>query len=546
MRKYLLLLLAVVLIGVGACSDDGDDDASADDTTEATSGDGDDASAEDPVPGGTLTFGLASETSGYNPSTDQITLSGYQVAAALYDVLVAYDENAEWQPYLAESLEPNDDFTEWTITVRPDIEFHDGTPLDAAVLAQNLQATKDSPLLGQVFRAVETITAVDDRSVLVEMNSPWASFPHTLTAQPGLIVAPSVLEEPNGGQNPVGTGPFRLDRYIRDQEMVVTKNEDYWREGYPLLDEIEFRIIGDEVSRQSALEAGEIDIMEVRDANQVADFETRDDFVVYVAEEGEATETILFFNTAAAPFDEPVAREAVAYALDRDEISQVMSGGAAPPAAGPFKESSPWYAEGIEYPTLDLEQAEELAAEYEAETGEPLEFTMLVAPTPASQQLGSLIQQQLEQAGIVMSIETIEPTQLLLDILSGDYQMGGGDALFGSTHPDREYTFLHGDNAIEPGAGLGTGLTRIKNADVDEGLDAARTSDDQEDQAEGWAQVQQGLRDELAFLFLLHDDVGAIATPEVRDVLNWTLPDGEPGLPIEQNVVRTYQLWLGS
>src|SRR5690606_25100531 len=170
--------LAIVLVAMSlflfACSDDGGDDTSAD-TGSGSSGDDSPETGgdEQPKPGGTLRFGLASETSGYNPAVDQITLSGYQVAQAVYDRLVAYDENAEWQPYLAESLEPNDDFTEWVITLRPDVVFHDGTPLTGEVLAQNLQATKDSPLLGQVFRAVETIEVVDDLSVRVDMNTPW-------------------------------------------------------------------------------------------------------------------------------------------------------------------------------------------------------------------------------------------------------------------------------------------------------------------------------------------------------------------------------------
>jgi ABC-type transport system substrate-binding protein len=540
MRRGASIVLIALSLLLFACSNDNGDESEESEGSEgaATTAEG------EPTTGGTLRFGLASETSGYNPTVDQITLSGYQVAQAVYDRLVAYDENADWKPYLAESLEPNDDFTEWTITLRPDIEFHDGTPLTADVLRQNLQATKDSPLLGQVFRAVESIEVVDDLSVKVTMNTPWSSFPHTLTAQPGLIVAPSVLEEPGGNQRPVGTGPFVLEEYIRDQRMVVTRNDDYWREGYPLLDGIEFQIIGDEVTRAASLESGDIDIMEVRDGAQVADFESRDDFEVYLSDEGEVTEEILFFNTAAPPFDEPVAREAVATAIDREEISDVLSGGRFPPADGPFKEGSPWYVDDIAYPAHDTTEATALAEEYEAETGEPLSFTILIAPSPSAELLASLVQQQLARSGIEMSIETLEPTQTIVEILGGNFQAGTSNALFGSTHPDREYTFLHGDNALPPGQGLATAFTRIRNDDIDQALDDARTTDDPEEQAEAWGRVQAGLAEELGWLFLAHDEVGDLASPRVRDVVEWTLPDGEPGLPQEQNVVSLYQVWL--
>lgn len=534
MMRWRLLIVAVsVSLLFVACSSSDDDSATAPETT-----------TDAPTRGGTLTFGLASETSGYNPTVDQVTLSGYQVAQAVYDRLVAYDDNADWKPYLAESLEANDDFTSWTITLRPNIEFHDGTPLTAAVLQQNLLATKTSPLLGQVFRAVERIDVIDDLTVEVMMNTPWSSFPHTLTAQPGLIVAPSVLEEPDGGQHPVGTGPFVLEDYVRDQKMVLSRNDSYWREGYPLLDGVEFQIIGDEVTRAASLESGDIDIMEIRNGAQVAEFEARDDFVVYLGDEGEVTEEVLFFNTAVAPFDEPTAREAVATAIDRNEFSQVLSDGRFPPAAGPFQEGSVWYRDDIAYPDFDTEAARELADEYQSKTGEPLTFALQISPSPGSELLAALLQQQLDRAGIAMSIDTLEPTQGIVEVLGGSYQAATVDALFGSTHPDREYTFLHGDNALPPGEGLATGFTRVKNDEIDQGLDDARTTDDPEEQAEAWGRVQQGLADELGFLFLQHDEVGDVATHQVRDVVNWTLPGGDPGLPQEQNVVSLYQIWL--
>lgn len=539
MRRVAFIVLLFVAALLAGCSDD-------DGGGGAETGAGDGTATTDEAEqtrGGVLRFGLATETGGYNPAVDQVTLSGYQVTQAVYDRLVAYDENAEWQPYLAESLEPNDDFTEWVITLRPGVEFHDGTPLTADVLAQNLQATKDSPLLGQVFRAVETVESIDDLSVRVTMNTPWSSFPHTLTAQPGLIVAPSVLEEPDGGQHPVGTGPFVLEEWVRDNRMVLTRNENYWREGYPLLDGVEFQIIPDELTRAASLESGDIDIMEVRDGGTVAEFEANADYDVYLGDDGEATEQTLFFNTATAPFDDPIAREAVAGAIDREAIAEVLSDGRFPAATGPYKEESPWYVE-LDVPPLDPERAEELAAEYEDQHGEPLSFTILVSLSPATEQLASLIQQQLEAAGIEADIEALEPTQGLVDILGGEYQASVGNALWGSTHPDREYTFLHGDNALPPGQGLATAFTRLKNDEVDQGLDDARTTDDLDEQAEAWGRVQRALADELAFIWISHDEVGDVADPDVRDVDEWTLPDGDPGLPQEQNVVSLYQVWL--
>ena len=114
---------------------------------------------------------------------------------------------------------------------------------------------------------------------------------------------------------------------------------------------------------------------------------------------------------------------------------------------------------------------------------------------------------------------TEDATQALLSVLGGDYNLTLTNALFGSGHPDREYTFIVGSNALPPGQ-LATNFTRITNDDIDEGLDAARVTDDLEEQSAAWGQVQQGLADEMAFIFVTHNELGDVATPDVKDVLD--------------------------
>jgi ABC-type transport system substrate-binding protein len=535
------VLIVWVLVVAGACASGTEDTTSDTDDagTSSTDAPGGSDAEPTPEPGGVLRVGLATDMPGWNPASDQFTLSGYQVAAAVYDVLVRYDAEGVVRPYLAESFEANEDFTEWTFTLREGISFHDGTPLDAEVLALNFQMTKDSPLLGQVFQAVDSIEVVDDLTVQVNMSSPWASFPHTLTAQPGLIVAPSVFEEP---RTPVGTGPFVFESHEQDSELVVSKNDDYWREGYPLLDGIEFRILPDSRSRADTLKAGDVDMIEIREAGEIVSFEEDDQFVLYLDTYGETTESILMLNTAVAPFDNADARAAVNHGVDRQSIADTVFAGRYEVAEGPFEEDSPWY-QGVEFPGYDPEAAAEEAAAYEEATGEPISFTILVTPEPVSQQVATLVDQQMEELGIEVEIVTQDATQALLSVLGGDYDLTMGNALFGSGHPDREYTFIVGSNAIDPPQ-LATNFTRITNDDVDEGLQAARDTGDLEEQSAAWGQVQQGLADEMSFIFITHNELGDVATPEVKDLLDWTLPDGEPGMPQDQNVVSVYQIWL--
>lgn len=542
MRRFASGVLIVWLLAIAASCSSGSGDTASDDTSGDPPVDGSSATTEpgaDPTPGGVLRVGLAGDMPGWDPSQDQFTLSGYQVAAAVYDVLVRYDEDGVARPYLAETIEPNDDFTVWTFTLRPDIVFHDGTPLDADVLALNFEETKASPLLGQVFQAVESIEVVDELTVRVNMSTPWASFPHTLTAQPGLVVAPSVFEDP---RTPVGTGPFAFVSHEQDSQLTVTKNEDYWREGYPLLDGIEFRILTDSRSRADTLRSGDVDMIEIREAGEIVAFEDDDDFVLYLDTYGETTESMVMLNTAVPPFDDPDARAAVNHGIDRQGIADTIFSGRYEVANGPFREDSPWY-QGIEFPRSDVGAATEAIAAYEATTGEPLSFSILIPPEPVSEQVAALIDQQMSELGVEVDIVVQDGTQAILSVLGGDYDMTLTDALFGSGHPDREYTFIVGSNALDPPQ-LATNFTRITNADVDEGLDAARATDDPEAQAAAWGQVQQGLADEMSFIFVTHNELGDAASPDVMDLLTWTLPSGEPGMPQDQNVVSLYQVWI--
>jgi ABC-type transport system substrate-binding protein len=536
------VLIVWLLVVVAACAGDGDDEATSDTNGEgsaATDGPGGTDAERTPEPGGVLRIGLVGDMPGWNPAQDQFTLSGYQVAAAVYDVLVRYDAEGVARPYLAESIEPNADFTVWTFTLRPGITFHDGTPLDAEVLALNFEQTKASPLLGQVFQAVESVEVVDDLTVRVNMSTPWASFPHTLTAQPGLVVAPSVFEDP---RTPVGTGPFVFVSQEEGSELVVTKNEDYWREGYPLLDGIEFRVLTDSRSRADTLKSGDVDMIEIREAGEIVSFEEDEEFVLYLDTYGETTESIMMLNTAVPPFDNPDARAAVNYGVDRQGIADTVHAGRYEVANGPFEEDSPWY-QGVEFPSYDPDAAAEAAAAYEAATGEPISFSVLITPEPVAQQIATLLDQQMAEIGVEVDIVTQDGTQAILSVLGGDFDMTLTNALFGSGHPDREYTFIVGSNALPPGQ-LATNFTRITNDDVDQGLDAARVTDDLEEQSAAWGQVQEGLADEMAFIFVTHNELGDAASPAVQDLLAWTLPSGEPGMPQDQNVVSLYQVWL--
>ena len=113
----------------------------------------------------------------------------------MFDPLAAWGPNYDTEPYLAESITHNADYTVWDIKVRSGVTFHDGEKLDAAAVKKDLDAVKASALTGTTFGPVTSITIVDDLTVAVHMDMAWSAFPATLTAQVGLIASPEAARE---------------------------------------------------------------------------------------------------------------------------------------------------------------------------------------------------------------------------------------------------------------------------------------------------------------------------------------------------------------
>ena len=234
----------------------------------------------EPTTGGTLAFGLGAETSdGWDPTNSRWLGSGTIVSRAVYDRLAEYDESHVARPFLAESITANADFTMWTVKVRDGVTFHDGAPLDAAAVKLNLDKQKESLLTGAALQIMGAVEVVDDLTVQIAMDSPWATFPTALTTQAGVVAAPSQLEASaeDRSARAIGTGPFVFGTWRQDADLTVTKNPDYWLKDsanrpLPYLDGIDFKVLADVQSRGAALESGSVEVIESFDPAQILEY----------------------------------------------------------------------------------------------------------------------------------------------------------------------------------------------------------------------------------------------------------------------------------
>ena len=522
----MVAVVAVIAVGCGKSS------SSSSGTTEPGLANGTNitvANPGTPKSGGTLKFGLNAETDGWSPIKNQWAGSAYIVAGAIFDHLAEYDANGVAQPYLAESLTPNADFTVWTVKMRPNVTFHNGEKCDAAALKKNFDAQKASILTGPVFANLSTIDIVDDLTVKLTMSQPWSTFPDQMTTQPGAVAAPAMIDAPDGGvRSPIGTGPFSFVDWTQDAKLNVKKYDAYWRTGYPLLDGIQFQVLPDLSSRSAALLSGAVDVIEQGDAQQIKIL-TGDaqagQLQLYTDAGLQQNETFTALNTSKAPFDDVLARQILAYGTNRELLSTSVYQGLFKAALGPFGEDEPFYVK-TDMPDYDPVKAQQLSDEYKQKYGHPLQFSLLVTPQPEVMQIAQAGQQTYKDIGVEMTIQPEDQAKLIADVILGNYE-ATGFILFGSNTLDVNYVFIH-SKTVKPNGQLSLNFTRNDDPILSKALDDARKTNNRDEQIAQYKIVQDQMAKDLNFIWLVHNLEAIAYSNSTHGLTDQTLPDGQP------------------
>jgi ABC-type transport system substrate-binding protein len=537
----------VVAAACGSSSDDGEPGAESADVTQPVTG--------EVTTGGKLVYGVEAETSGFDPTTDRWAVSGNDIAFAIYDPLAAYDAEGDVQPYLAESFEPNADFTTWIINIRPNIQFHNGRPLDAGAVVGAMQGIQGSLLTGGAFRAIDTISAVpgNDLAVQVTMRQPWASFPATLVGQAGVIPAPEQLQGDAEAKSrrPIGTGPFVYESWVTDSAFTAKRNPNYWMKDeqgrqLPYLEEIEFRPIPDVQSRVASLTANDISMLHTTSDEFINQLraEAASGEIQAVEDRGENEETFVMLNASAAPFDNPLARQALAYATDVDTYLATFQVDPSKRTNSPFSKDSPYYADNP-YPSYDPERARQLVQEYTSQTNQPLAFTLGTTPVPVNRQLTQLLQEQWNAVGMQVDIRETEQSTFIVDAVSGRYQANTWRQ-FGANDPDADYVWWHQSNAT---GALALNIARYENQELSTALDAARATPDEAERARQYAIVQRIWGEQGPYIWLSTTTWLIAAQNDVRDFWNNPLPSAAnvasiPAMKYQSGSQRLTMTWI--
>src|SRR5215212_6315216 len=371
-----------------------------------------------------IIFSVGTDIDELDPRTTD-TQEGYTAAANVYDCLVLYDLGATTiRPGLAESWEISDDGLVYTFTLRQGVTFHDGAPFNADAVVTWFTSIKEGAPGSQydatrmVYMAdfitnwIDTVEAVDEFTIRMTLPSPYSPLLANLAIPIAGIPSPAAVAKGLDYVmvNPSGTGAFKLaspDDWTRDSQLVLQANPDYWG-GAPKVEQFIVRVIPESSTRLQSLEAGEIDVAWALVPEDVE--KTRDNPDLVVVEDAGLNTNYVEMNVTLEPFTSKEVRQALNYAVNKQELSDglyngnmVTAGGVLPPvdwAYNPDLKSYPY----------DPEKAKSLLAEAGYDESNPLSFTLMAYTVPrgynpAGDRLATAIQEYLSEVGVNVDIQ---------------------------------------------------------------------------------------------------------------------------------------------
>jgi peptide/nickel transport system substrate-binding protein len=361
-----------------------------------------------PVAGGKLIVARAGDMQGLDPHK-QTAFTSFRVLEHIYDPLLALDKDMNVIPNLAESWEWSNENKTLTMNLRQTVKFHNGDPLTSADVKasyERLLNEETGAAARSFFTSIETIEAPEDYVVVFNLTAPNAAILAAMTNPNSAVLSNELLES---GWDPateaVGTGAFKLTSWEPDNILILDKNPDFWIEGLPYLDSMEFRVLPDEASILAGLRAGTLDWALINDPRVGIVASGASGLVVSKATS--LAYHVLQLNAKRPVFQDLKVRQAISCAIDRQEVLDTASLGegiVTAPATPPFYQAP--LGDLFCY-QKDIEKAKALLAE----AGNPtVKFTIIAATDepPTATAEAQNIQAQLAEIGITAEIETLE------------------------------------------------------------------------------------------------------------------------------------------
>lgn len=383
----------------------------------------------------TLIYARGADSRGLDPAYVDDGESA-KVMCNIFEGLVKYKEGStEIEPCLASSYKVSDDGKEYTFELRKDVKFHDGTPFNADAVKFSIErqlppnAKDDMPYASFTFNPdiVSKVDKVNDYSVKIILKQPYTPFLANLAMSLSApIVSPEAVKKYGDKfiENPVGTGPFKFVSWQKDQAITLEKNNDYWGDKAKV-DKVVFKVTKENSVRASELMTGAVDIIDGVDPNDVKKLQ---DSKMNIYKDKGMNINYMAFNCSRAPFNDPKLREALSYAIDRNELVKFLYQGYADLANSPLPSFIPGYSDKVKPYEYNVDKAKQLLKEAGQENLKVKIVTYSNARpyNPVNgQKLAEAVQNYLTKAGVTATIEA-SPWKEYKDKTA----QGEGDILF--------------------------------------------------------------------------------------------------------------------
>jgi peptide/nickel transport system substrate-binding protein len=463
------------------------------------------------------------------------------MANAVFDSISALDTDGSAVPYLAESIEPVDgDLSKWQVKLREGILFHDGTPLNAEAVQINFETQHVNPFTGLAIRPYypdEGATEIiDEYTIQYNLLEPWAVFDVAFVGQLGFVASPkwlaAALEDPTLNQEPVGTGPFKFDSRSPDSITKFVRNEDWWG-GDVYLDAVEFVPVTDPDQRKDLLFNG--DVQAVQNANPAAVGELQDEGSIQNIIDETGEETFAMINTAAPPFDDIRARQALTFATPLENYRTLVGLGIARPADQMFIPESIYYNPDVVQEGDMPDEAAALAAEYCADRGTESN-PILGTPTCTDGKINielqwpgpSVIQTRIAElfdegwkSSINVTFNELAQDENIQQIILGEYNVATWRQ-FGAVDPSIDKVWLQ-CRTIDF---ISLNFPRYCDEERDLLIDDAQATTAPDVRVPLYQEISQNMHDAYTYVFLTHNIWDNAFAEDVRGMCDRTNPDG--------------------
>ena len=296
-----------------------------------------------PARGGKLVVCQPGEPPGLDPTANTAAAIDRVVYANIYEGLIKVNSEGQFVPGLATQWTASSDGTIYTFYLRKGVKFHNDEPFNARVAKWNLERAKAEGTVNphpEFFRGIEKIETPDEATLIVTLKEVDALFIAHMAEGDAVMLPPKGYEQAKS--QPIGTGPFKFVEWVRGDRVAMVRFDGYWNPQLPYLDQVTFKFIGDASAQIAALKAGDIDVLGWISAPESAAELSRDKrFKVYA---GATTgEVIMSTNNKAKPFDNKRVRQAMAHAIDRDTVIELVMFGYGTPIGSHWSPATPYY-----------------------------------------------------------------------------------------------------------------------------------------------------------------------------------------------------------